>query len=388
METDERTTGILKKLAEVYGLDKLKSVLADGNSKLFKSDIYISLKEITAAFYSEGNTLEKLKEAKNVYGSPVFAVNEPEGRYLIKNEPDFDSALKEMKKYDFCFKLSPYHIINTYLAVVEAQVTGFKLKNLIKKGEKHIKDLIRMSLKTNPAWDKETLTSDNPVLIMPVGAAGCGKSTLYRQLPNVVNISCDNIRYLLFKEFGPCFTSWESCLSWWVVNRLVDLYISRGYSVFYNGVNTDLEYRSPITMEDNDPLFQGIPYDIRIVYFEPPFDLNREELEELKSVNLWENDIKEMDLSKYSVKVAGILEMIKNNYLRTLERTKEISSGKKQQDPFDILYAVPAGVVKLFVEQSFDRPEGPNVTVVERKELPDPSERDAFYKSCAEEILS
>jgi hypothetical protein len=307
---------------------------------------------------------------------------------LIKAEPDFGKAIEDLENYSFCFKLSPYHIINTYLALVVAQVTGFDPAELCRKGEEHIEASIEEFLVTNPNWDKDSLIKENPRLIIPVGAAGCGKSTLYRELSNVVNISCDNVRYLLFKDFGPCFTSWESCLSWWVVNYLTDSYIGKGYNVFYNGVNTDMEYRSPITMENPDPLYAGIPYDIKLIYFEPAVKLNEQELNELKSINLWASSIDEVNLEELSANVASIVSMIKNNYQRTLNRTRDIEEGKQQQDPYDVLYSVPAPVVKLFVEQSFNIPAGDNVIIVERKELPDDIERQAFYKQYSERIMS
>jgi len=98
--------------------------------------------------------------------------------------------------------------------------------------------------------------------------------------------------------------------------------------------------------------------------------------------------VDQLELSEYSENVAEVLRMIRDNYKRTLERTKDISSGSAEQDPFDILYAVPAPVVKLFVEQSFDRPRGENVIVVERKDIPDPEERSAFYRKYAEKTLN
>lgn len=388
MNSDERTIGLLKEIAEKHSLEKLSAVLEDKNTILFKTDIFICLRDTVKAAESEGDVLEALKEAKNVYKSPIYAVNPAKGEFMIKAAPDFAKAVTDMEKYSFCFKLSPYHIINTFLAVVEAQVTGMDLDALYAKGEKHIEDSIEYSLKTNPNWDKASLTVENPKLIMPVGAAGCGKSTFYRELSNVVNFSCDNIRYLLFKDFGPCFSSWESALAWWVVNRLTDTYLSKGYNVFYNGVNTDPEYRSPITMENPDPLFAGMPYKVKLVYFEPPVHLNEDELKELNGINLWASKIEEMDMSSLSSNVKQIMELIKGNYLRTLARTKDISEGKAEQDPFDILYAVPAAIVKLFVAQSFNRPEGANVVMVPRKEIPDAAERTAFYKKYAEKLLS
>ncbi|MBA3051916.1 MAG: hypothetical protein ABII20_03170 [Candidatus Omnitrophota bacterium] len=387
MNTDERTIGLLKEIAQKHSLEKLAIVLEDKNTILFKTDIFICLRDIVKAAEDGGNVLEALKEAKNVYKSPIFAVNPAKGEFMIKSAPDFAKAVSDMEKYSFCFKLSPYHIINTFLAVVEAQVTGMDLDDLYAKGQKHIEDSIEYSLKTNPNWDRDTLTVENPRLIMPVGAAGCGKSTFYRELSNVVNFSCDNVRYLLFKDFGPCFSSWESALAWWVVNRLTDTYLSKGYNVFYNGVNTDPEYRSPITMENPDPLFAGMPYDVKLVYFEPPVHLNAEELKELSDINLWSAKIEDMDMSALSANVKQIMELIKGNYLRTLARTKDISGGKSEQDPFDILYAVPAAIVKLFVQQSFNQPKGGNVVVVPRIEIPNAAERTAFYKKYADQLI-
>ncbi|MCD6311465.1 MAG: hypothetical protein J7M11_03300 [Elusimicrobia bacterium] len=387
MNADERTVALLKEIAEKYSIDKLAAVLGEENTILKKTDIFICLRDIVKAAENGEDVLANLKEAKNVYKSPIFAVNPAKGEFMIKHAPDFAEAVSDMEKYSFCFKLSPYHIINTFLAVIEAQITGMDLDELYSKAEKHIEDSIEDALKNNPNWNKDTLTVKEPKLIMPVGAAGCGKSTFYRELPNVVNFSCDNVRYLLFKSFGPCFSSWESGLAWWVVNRLTDTYLSRGYNVFYNGVNTDLEYRSPITMEDKDPLFAGMPYDVKLIYFEPPVKLSDEELKQLKSVNLWSQKIEEMDMTTLSPNVKSIMELIKGNYMRTLARTKDISEGKVQQNPFDILYAVPAAIVKLFVEQSFDVPKGENVTVIPRIEIPDDAERTVFYREHAAKVI-
>jgi energy-coupling factor transporter ATP-binding protein EcfA2 len=287
-------------------------------------------------------------------------------------------------EYDFCFKLSPYHIVNSYLAIVIAQVTDLDVEDLYDKAEKHIEGFIEYALENYPNWDEDTLTVDDPVLMMPIGAAGSGKSTFFKELSNVINFSCDNIRYLLFKEYGPSFSPWESGLSWWIVNRLVDHYLGKGYNVFYNGVNTDLEYRSPITMEDQDILFAGMPYRVKLVYFEPPVELTSKELEELKSINLWETPIEEVDTGSLSKNAGYVIDFIKINYQRTLTRTEKISSGEESQDPFDILYAVPAPIVKLFVEQSFDKPAADNMVMVKRKEIPDPQERSAFYRKYAE----
>ncbi len=384
----EKTKELLEKLARKYNLENLSALLKDGNASLYGKDIYVCLHDIVEAALSGGDIRESLKNAKNIYNSPIFLVNQTKSLYQIKNLPDFEKALEEMSRFSSCFKLSDYSVVNTFLAIIEAQVTGFNLKELLDKGIKHIEDFIDYSLKTNPSWNKSTLVSKNPVLVIPVGAAGTGKSTFYRELSNVVNISCDNIRYMLFKEFGPCFSSWESTLSWWVVNQLIDVYFTKGISVFYNGVNTDMEYRSPLTMENHDPLFAGIPYNIKLVYFEPPVKLNADELKELKSINLWASSIDALDLTKYSDNVAKILELIKTNYQRTLARTKEITEGKKTQDPYDVLYSVPAAIVKLFVEQSFDVPTGKNVIIVPRKEIPDEKERASFYKQYTKEVLN
>ncbi|MEA3507081.1 MAG: hypothetical protein U9R36_06310 [Elusimicrobiota bacterium] len=384
MNAHEKTVELLKQVAKKYELDNLKEVLEDDDSLLFEKDIFISLKNIVQAAISEGDTKELLKEATNVYNGPIFAINAQNGEFLIKNEPDFKRAIEMLGEYNFSFKLSPYHIVNSYLSLVIAQVTGLDVDELYNKADQHIKEFIDYALENYPNWDKETLTTDDPVLMMPIGAAGSGKSTFYKELSNVVNFSCDNIRYLLFKDYGPCFSPWESGLSWWIVNRLVDHYLEKGYNIFYNGVNTDLEYRSPITMEHDDPLYAGMPYKVKLVYFEPPVELNDEELEELKSINLWETPIEEADTGELSEKVGYIIDFIKANYQRTFTRTEKISSGEESQDPFDILYAVPAPIVKLFVEQSFDKPDADNMVVVKRKEIPDPQERSAFYRKYAE----
>ena len=85
--------------------------------------------------------------------------------------------------------------------------------------------------------------------------------------------------------------------------------------------------------------------------------------------------------------VAKIMELIKNNFQRTLTRTEEITNGKKQQDKFDVLYSVPAAIVKLFVEQSFDVPKNEKVIIIPRKEISDEKERSAFYRRYAEKVL-
>lgn len=382
------TKELLIRVAKKYGLKKLEAIVADDNSLLFEKDVYICLQNIVEASMSEGDVLEALKGAKNLYNSPVFAVNAQKGVFLIKNAPDFKRADEDLAKFSNCFKLSPYSIVNTYLALIEAQITGFDLNVLYKKGVSHIEGLINDAVAKNPNWNSRTLYGKNPVLVIPIGAAGTGKSTFYRELSNVLNISCDNVRYLLFKDFGPCFSSWESCLAWWTVNQLTDNYISKGCSVFYNGVNTDMEYRSPITMENTNPLYAGMPYNIKLVYFEPPAKLTAEELKELKSINLWANPVDKVDFTALSPNVAKIMELIKSNFERTLSRTKAISEGTKQQDPYDILYSVPAAIVKLFVEQSFDKPAASNVVVVPRKEIPDEKERAAFYRDYANKVAS
>ncbi|MFH1416007.1 MAG: hypothetical protein ABIH89_07995 [Elusimicrobiota bacterium] len=384
MNNNKTPITLLEEIAERYNLAKLKSILKEPDT-LLEKDIYISLDNIVTAVKSEDNTKSSLQAAKNIYGSPIFSLKEG---FLIKNEPDISKVVDAMETFSFCFKLSPYHVINTLLALIEAQITGFELEELCRKGTEHIESFIRYSLENNTGWNGDHLKADKPVLIMPVGAAGCGKSTFYRELNNVVNISCDNIRYLLFKEFGPCFAPWESCLSWWVVNYLTDNWLDQGYHVFYNGVNTDLEYRSPITMENSDPLFSGMPYDIRVAYFENRVNMNSEEIEELKNINLWNTSIDEINLKGLSPKVAEIITMIKNNYQRTLDRTKEISEGVSAQDPFDVLYPVPAPIIKLFVEQSFERPSGKNVIVIPRKEIPDADERTSYYRKYAGMIVS
>ncbi len=387
------TNQILQKLAQRYNLNALSEILKNGSSKIFEKDVYVCLHDIVDAVLSseagnDSQILENLKKAKNIYNTPIFLINQTKGTYLIRNKPDFDRALQEVGKYQNALNLSPYSAINTFLAVVESQIVGFALDDLLQKGIEHVENFIAHQLKINPNWDKSTLISKNPVLIIPIGAAGTGKSTFYKELSNVVNISCDNVRYLLFKEFGPCFSPWESALAWWVVNQLTDIYLRKGISVFYNGVNTDMEYRSPMTMENRDPLYAGIPYKIKLVYFEPPVKLSDGELKELKSINLWVTPLDKVDFSKLSGNVAKIMDLIKNNYQRTLSRTKEISEGKRQQDPYDVLYSVPPAIVKLFVEQSFDAPSGNNVIIIPRKEIPDEKERSAFYREYAMKVMT
>lgn len=375
------TRNLLKKVADIYGLKKLLDIVKNDNSLLYEKDIYICLHNMVDALLSEGNVLENLRSAKNLYNYPIFAVNSQKEIFIVKNKPDFEEAILQMKNFSNCFHLNPYSIVNTFLTIIEAQITGFDLSKLYEKGKKHVEDFIRYSLK-----NEKTLISKKHVLIIPIGAAGSGKSTFYRELSNVINISCDNVRYLLFKEFGPCFGPWESCLAWWTVNQLTDNYLNNGYSVFYNGVNTDIEYRTPLTMENSDPLYSGIPYKIKLVYFEPSVKLSPDELKELKAINLSTKSIDEIDLALLSPNVAKTMELIKNNFQRTLMRTKEITSGKKQQDQFNVLYSVSAAIVKLFVEQSFDVPKDKNVVIIPRKEIPDEKKRSAFYRGYAKQI--
>ncbi|PIU82949.1 MAG: hypothetical protein COS68_06695 [Elusimicrobia bacterium CG06_land_8_20_14_3_00_38_11] len=381
------TKSLLKKIADKYGIKKLSDVVDNNRSLLYEKDVFICLHNIVDASLAPGDILENLRSAKNLYNSPIFAVNSQKGIFLIKNKSDFEKAILRMKDFSNCFHLNPYSIINTFLAIIETQITGFDLEKLYEKGKKHVGDFIKYSLKNNSNWDKKTLISKSPVLIIPIGAAGGGKSTFYRELSNVINISCDNVRYLLFKEFGPCFSPWESCLAWWTVNQLTDSYLNNGYSVFYNGVNTDMEYRSPITMENSDPLYSGIPYKIKLIYFEPPVKLSQDELKELKAINLWTTPVDKVDVTLLAPNVAKIMELIKNNFQRTLTRTEEITNGKKQQDKFDVLYLVPAAIVKLFVEQSFDVPKNEKVIIIPRKEISDEKERSAFYRRYAEKVL-
>ncbi|MDD3147717.1 MAG: hypothetical protein PHD82_10470 [Candidatus Riflebacteria bacterium] len=384
MSTNQETRKIFGQIAEKYNLPALAEIIKSDEHIIWKKDITICIANILKAATAEGDTKELLKDAKNMYNGPIFAINAAEKKYLIKAEPDFAKAMQDLAKFDFCFKLSPYHVINTYLAILIAQITEQDPNVLLKKGEEHMEAFIAASLKENKNWNKSTLTSADPKLIIPIGAAGCGKSTFYHELGNVVNASCDNIRYMLFNEFGPCFAPWESTLAWFVVNRMTDLYLGRGYSVFYNGVNTDLEYRSPITMENPDPLYAGIPYRMKLVYFEPTVNLTSMEVNELRSINLWGTTLDKVDRKGLSANVCKILDLIQTNTERTMERTKAIREGKAEQDPFDILYPVPPAIVKMFMEQSFSKPEGPNVVVVPRKEIADATERAAFYRKYAE----
>lgn len=387
MTVHEGTKRVFNQIADKYKLPNLAQIIRNDDHIVWKKDVTICITNILKAVEAEGATQELLKEAKNMYNGPIFAINAQEGKYLIKADPDPKKAVEELGKFDFCFKLSPYHVINTYLAILVAQITAQDLNALLKKGEEHMEAFIAAALRDNPNWKKDSLTSDKPLLIIPIGAAGCGKSTFYQELGNVVNASCDNIRYMLFKDFGPCFAPWESTLAWFVVNRLTDVYLSRGYNVFYNGVNTDLEYRSPITMENPDPLYAGIPYNMKLVYFEPTVSLTADEVSQLKGINLWANPLDKVDRSGLSQNVCKILDLIQRNTERTMERTKAIREGKAEQDPFDILYPVPPAIVKMFMEQSFSKPEGPKVVVVPRKEIPDAAERAAFYREYAEKAL-
>ena len=51
---------------------------------------------------------------------------------------------------------------------------------------------------------------------------------------------------------------------------------------------------------------------------------------------------------------------------------------------FPFILNVPPAIVKMFMEQSFSKPQGPNVVVVPRKEIPNAAERAAFYRKYAE----
>lgn len=388
MTVHQQTRTIFGQIADKYNLPALAEIIKDDNHILWTKDITICVTNILKAVEGEGDTLELLKEAKNMYSGPIFAINAKKGEFLIESAPNPGKAVEDLAKFEYCFKLSPYHVINTYLAILVAQVTAQAPNALIKKGEEHMEAFIAYALKNNKNWNKETLTSDKPVLIIPIGAAGCGKSTFYNELGNVVNASCDNIRYMLFKDFGPCFAPWESTLAWFVVNSLTDIYLGRGYSVFYNGVNTDSEYRSPITMENPNPLYAGIPYNMKLVYFEPTVNLTPAEVDELKAINLWATPLDKVDTDKLSENARKIFELIKRNTGRTMERTSAIREGKAEQDPFDILYPVPPAIVKMFMEQSFTKPEGKNVVFIPRKEIPDTSERAAFYKEYADKVVN
>jgi len=191
------TKSLLKKIADKYGIKKLSDVVDNNRSLLYEKDVFICLHNIVDASLAPGDILENLRSAKNLYNSPIFAVNSQKGIFLIKNKSDFEKAILRMKDFSNCFHLNPYSIINTFLAIIETQITGFDLEKLYEKGKKHVGDFIKYSLKNNSNWDKKTLISKSPVLIIPIGAAGGGKSTFYRELSNVINISCDNVRYLL-----------------------------------------------------------------------------------------------------------------------------------------------------------------------------------------------
>ncbi|MBP7654209.1 hypothetical protein KA977_12360, partial [Candidatus Dependentiae bacterium] len=386
------TRNIIKIIGLKYAVPKLIEEVSKENSTLYGKDVYICLRNIVDAVAFKGKSVEEkfkaLSEAKNIYNQSIFSLSYDQKSFLIKNLPDFDEVIDNIKFFRSCFSMNIYNMANTILTMTICQITGYDLNTLFLEGISHIERFIQHSLFTNKNWDLKTLQSNSPKLIIPIGAAGCGKSTFYKELGNVINISCDNVRYLLFKQYGPCFQSWESSLSWWVVNTLTDYYLNRGYSVFYNGVNTDAQYRSPMTMEVHDSIYEGLKYNIKLVYFEPPVKLNHQELQELKNINLWAQPIEKMDFSKISSNVRKIMEMIKNNFERTMQRTKEIRDGIREQDPFDILYSVPAPIVKMFVEQNFDVPNTNNVTIIPRKEIPDENERIKFYRSYTEKLIN
>jgi len=115
--------------------------------------------------------------------------------------------------------------------------------------------------------------------------------------------------------------------------------------------------------------------------------LTPEELQELKDINLWATQLDDLNLGDYSENVQKVMDMIKINYERTVARTAEITAGKAEQDPYDVLYSVPPAIVKLFIEQSFDRPEFDNLVVVEQKEIPDEQERKEFYINKGKEVI-
>lgn len=389
---DEYARNIIKIIALKYGVPQLLEEISRDNSTLYGKDVYICFRSIIEAVAFKGKTAEEklkaLTEAKNIYNQGIFSLTYDQKSFIVKNLPDFDEVIENLKFFKNCFSMNIYNMVNTILTMTKCQITGYDMNSLFLEGMAHIERFIQFSLFTNKNWNLKTLQSDSPKLIIPIGAAGCGKSTFYKELGNVINISCDNIRYLLFKQHGPCFQSWESSLSWWVVNSLTDYYLNKGYSVFYNGVNTDPQYRSPMTMEVRDSIYEGLKYNIKLAYFEPPVKLNPNELKELKDINLWAQSIEKMDLSKISSNVKKIMEMIKNNFERTMQRTKEIREGIREQDPFDILYSVPAPIVKMFVEQNFDLPKTENVTIIPRKEIPDESERIKFYRGFADKIMN
>lgn len=379
------TVNFLKVIALKYGLENLLVELENKNSCLFSKDIFLCIENIVDAVVFKGNNTEEkiaaLKQAKNIYNMPIFLIDGD--KFNIKRLPDFYRILDNVRFFEKSLNMNIYNTVNTILTLFKAQITGSNLNEMFFLSVGHIERSIENGFFTNPNWNRKEEISDNPMLVMPIGTAGCGKSTFYRVLKNVVNISCDNIRYLLFKEFGPCFKSWESTISWWIVNNLTDFYIRRGYSVFYNGVNTDMEYRAPMTMEINNPLYQGLKYNIKLVYFEPAVKLNTEELAELKSINLWKDDIMKLDFSKYSTNVSKTLEIIKSNYQRTVARTLKINNGEQMQDPYDVQYLVPPAVIKIFIEQSFNKPKGRNVLSIPRKNILDEKERTEFYKKYA-----
>lgn len=381
----EYTVNLIKTIALKYGLAKLLKVVEDPDTILFQKDIYICFENIVNAVIFKGKTdeekLEALKEAKNIYNAPIFLADEAGTKYNIVNVPDFYRLIDSVRFFEKSLHMNVYNTINTILTLLISQIIDVNLNELFYLGIGHIERSIENAFITNPIWDRKHETTENPRLIMPIGAAGCGKSTFYKVIPNVVNISCDNIRYLLFHKFGPSFKSWESTISWWIVNNLTDFYIRRGYTVFYNGVNTDQEYRAPITGEISDPLYEGLMYNIKLVYFEPTVMLNEKELETLKSVDLWSNKFEDLNFDDYSENVKKTLEFIKMNYERTVSRTKNIKEGIQDQDPYDILYLVPPAIVKLFVEQSFVKPTGDKVITIPRKNIPDDKEREEFYKS-------
>lgn len=382
------TRTFLQAAAAQYGLTRLQGELDKGDgSLLLKTDLWICLSGIIEQAYFAGKTTAALYEAKNMYKGGIFGPADA-ATPVVKALPDLDAAVSALAQFDYCFTLNAYQQVNTLLAIVVAQITGNDLQACVAKGKAHLEGMIADALKHNPVWNEKNLKTASPRLVVPIGAAGCGKSTFYRELPNVVNISCDNVRYLLFSSFGPCFQPWESTLAWWTVNALTDAYLRAGYHVFYNGVNTDLEYRSPITMENPDSLYAGNTYDIRLVYFEPPVTLSADERKELAGINLWATKLEAVDFAALSPNVRKIMELIRTNFERTMARTAEIRAGQRQQDPYDILYSVPAAIVKLFVEQSFNKPEKGNVTVVPRREIPDAKEREAFYRERAAKVLA
>ena len=384
----EMTGSFLAAAAAQYGLKRLQGELDKGEASLLrKTDLWICLASIIEQAFFPGGGTAPLYAAKNMYKGPIFgAADAP--KPVVKALPDLAAAVAALKQFEYCFALNAYQQVNTLLALVVAQITGNDLAACLARGKEHIAGAINDALANNPVWNKATLTTKKPVLVIPIGAAGCGKSTFYKQLPNVINISCDNVRYLLFSTFGPCFQPWESTLAWWTVNALTDFYLRQGYHVFYNGVNTDLEYRSPVTMENPDSLYAGNGYDIRLVYFAPPAELNPTELAELKGINLWSTKLEDVDFAALSPNVRRVMEIIRTNFNRTMERTAEIRAGKRQQDQYDILYSVPAAIVKLFVEQSFNCPTRGKIVAIPRREIPDAAARDAFYRDYARQTLA